>query len=94
MFAGPGAFRNLIKMPKHENDYAPQGPRSAGKIRSMQSRSAVVSPCFANSIALRVSASASPSSCKIGLSNHSRIWPEQIELFVFQSSSDSSIGFA
>jgi hypothetical protein len=25
----------------------------------------------------------SPRSCKIGLSNHSRIWPEQIELFVF-----------
>ena len=25
----------------------------------------------------------SPRSCKIGLTNHSRIWPEQIELFVF-----------
>jgi hypothetical protein len=27
----------------------------------------------------------SPRSCKIGLTNHSRIWPEQIELFVFRS---------
>ena len=33
----------------------------------------------------------SPFSCKIGLSNHLRIWPEQIELFVFWSFSTLSV---
>src|SRR6476659_11379690 len=41
-------------------------------------------------IGLRVT---SPRSCKIGLSNHSRTWPEQIELFVFQLFSELSKTF-
>ena len=47
--------------------------------RAANSSSSVMAKC---KIGMRV---ISPFSCKIGLSNHSRIWPEQIELFVFQS---------
>ena len=56
--------------------------KSGGALERAANSSSSVIALLKCKIGLRVT---SPRGCKIGLSNHSRIWPEQIELFVFQS---------